>query len=394
MKNNNPLQKLTNREHPRRGAMVVLLAAMMSLFIIGVVFTVDVAYMQLVRTEVRIAADASAKAGVENLLRTEDGNSAQLAATRILGLNKVAGISRTYNNGDIVLGKVKENGANGWQFHANQTPYNAMEVTLRLDDNANSSVPLFFARYFGQNNYTPTHKSVAANLVHEIVLCIDRSHSMCFDLSGDDWDYPPGIPNYPAGYITPPHATGSRWAKLDVAIQAIETKNQARSIEPDVGLITWGSDLTLGWGWWPYSGRKFNAVSIDLSLGKNIDQVNSKIADRYGDIMMGGTNMYAGIDAAIDMLTASSTNSLAQKTIILMSDGAWNTGSDPLIAAQEAANENITIHTVSFLSVANQGVMQSIATLTGGKSYSATDAAQLQAAFEELANELPIVLID
>jgi len=380
-------------ERERRGAMIVFIAAMMTVFMIAVVFTVDVAYMQLVKTEVRIAADASVKAGVENLLRTEDEAQAELTAKRILSLNKVAGKTMLFNNNDIIFGKVVA-GANGnWAFQANQTPYNSMKVTLRLDDQANSSVPLFFARYLSNNNYTPTHTSIAANVIHEIVLCIDRSHSMCFDLSGADWSYPGSIV-YPAGYITPPHAVNSRWAYLDKAIEAFVTKIQERNIEPDVGLITWGSDLTLGWSWWPHNGRSFNAVTVELPLGKQINNVNAKIDAKYTDIMMGGTNMAAGLDASINMLTASSTNSLAYKTIILMSDGMWNTGRNPLLSAQDAAAANITVHTVSFVSVDNQSVMTNIANTTGGRSYSATNQTELRKAFEELAGSLPIVLID
>ncbi len=377
----------------RRGAMIVFIAAMITVFMIAVVFTVDVAYMQLIKTEVRIAADASVKAGVENLLRTEDKEKAETTAKRLLSLNKVAGKTMAFNDNDIIFGKVVA-GANGnWAFQANQTPYNSMKVTLRLDDQANASVPLFFARYLSNNNYTPAHTSIAANVIHEIVLCIDRSHSMCFDLSGADWAYPGGI-TYPSGYITPPHSTGSRWAYLDQAIQAFVAKIQQRTIEPDIGLITWGSDTSLSWYWWPHSGRRFNAVNVDLPLGKQINNVNAKIAARYTDIMIGSTNMAAGIDAAVDMLTDNSTNSLAYKTIILMSDGMWNTGRNPLDAAQDAAAADITIHTVSFLSVNNQSVMANIASTTGGKSYSATNQVQLKAAFEELAGSLPIVLID
>ncbi len=379
---------------PRRGAMIVLLAVMMSLFMIAVIFTVDVAYMQMVKTDVRIAADLSAKAGVEALLRTETSSKAKKAAKQFLKLNTVANQTMKFNNDDIEMGKVVQNSSNKWEFQKNQTPYNSMRVTVRLDDNANASVPLFFARFFDNQNYKPQHTSVAANLVHEIVLCIDRSHSMCFDLTGVDFSYPSGTPNYPTGYISNPNPTGSRWAKLDGAIQTFVSKIQQRSIKPDIALVTWGSDMTLSWYWHPHSYRSFNAVEIDLPLGQNIDQVNAAIATRYNDIMMGGTNMAAGINEAIDILKDPSTNSLAQKTIILMSDGMWNTGGNPETAAQNAADNNITIHTVSFLSINNQSVMQNIATKTGGKSYSALSEQELQDAFAELAEDLPIVLID
>ncbi|MEZ5949418.1 MAG: hypothetical protein R3C12_09425 [Planctomycetaceae bacterium] len=83
-------------------------------------------------------------------------------------------------------------------------------------------------------------------MIHEIVLCLDRSHSMCFDLSGEDWVYPPEIPVYPKGYITPPSPTGSRWRELDVAVEHFVRIIGERQIKPDIGMVTWGSDIRLG----------------------------------------------------------------------------------------------------------------------------------------------------
>ena len=59
-------------QHRRRGAIVILVAVMLFVFIVMAALTVDVAYMQLIRTDLRIATDAAAKAGAEALSRTED----------------------------------------------------------------------------------------------------------------------------------------------------------------------------------------------------------------------------------------------------------------------------------------------------------------------------------
>ena len=52
---------------PRRGAMLVLVAITLVIFIVALVFSIDVAYMQLVRSQLRAAADAAAKAGAQML---------------------------------------------------------------------------------------------------------------------------------------------------------------------------------------------------------------------------------------------------------------------------------------------------------------------------------------
>lgn len=379
----------------RSGAMLVLIAVMMTVFLVSLVFTVDVAYMQLVRTELRVTADASAKAGMEALTRTESTSEGIAAAKALVQRNNVAGQQIQISDNDILFGRTEVNSDGSWDFLPNEQPYSAIQVTVGMtDDSPNPTVPLFFGRILGQSNFTPKHTAVAANLVQEIILCLDRSHSMCFDESGYSWSYPSGTPGYPSGYITPPNPVGSRWAALDGAIQRFVSTVGLLQIQPDVGVVTWGSDIVLSSYWYPYSGHYTPATIVDVPLGQNLGSINAAIADKYNDIMMGGTNMSAGIDKAVELLTDPSTNSLAQKTIILMSDGQWNTGRDPIEAAQDAADANITIHTISFLAAADQYTMEQVASITGGRSYVAPDSETLEDVFEELAKMLPVVLID
>ncbi len=377
----------------RRGAMLVLIAALMSVFLIAVVFTVDVAYMQLVRTQLRVATDASAKAGMEALTRTENVADARQSAKRLVELNTIAGRSIQIQDSDIQFGRTVANADGTWQFLPNQRPYQAINVTVNLSEETGNDIPLFFGRILGYHNFTPKHTSTAANLVHEIILCLDRSHSMCFDLSGPDYAYPSGTPAYPEGYITPPNRHGSRWSELDGAIQRFVEIVSQLQIQPDIGVITWGSDLTLTTAWRPHHGRSFPAVTVDVPLGRNLNLVTPAITSRYSDIMMGGTNMAAGLDRSIQLLRANTTHSLAQKTIILMSDGQWNQGRNPLLSAHDAAAQNVTIHTISFIN-GGDTTMREIANLTGGKFYQASDGAALTEVFEELAKMLPVVLID
>jgi Flp pilus assembly protein TadG len=64
---------LRNHLHAeRRGVAAILIVAMLFVFIVTAALTVDIAYMQLIRTELRACTDAAAKAGAEALARTED----------------------------------------------------------------------------------------------------------------------------------------------------------------------------------------------------------------------------------------------------------------------------------------------------------------------------------
>ena len=63
----------------RRAAMLVLIAVTLPLFLIMAAFTVDVAWMQLVRTELRTATDAAARAGAKELGLSQNETTARAA---------------------------------------------------------------------------------------------------------------------------------------------------------------------------------------------------------------------------------------------------------------------------------------------------------------------------
>ena len=52
------------------------------------------------------------------------------------------------------------------------------------------------------------------------------------------------------------------------------------------------------------------------------------------------------------------------------------------------------VHTVTFLPGAQQTAMVEIATITGGRHYYAQNAAELEAAFRELAFMMPVLLTE
>jgi Flp pilus assembly protein TadG len=81
------------------------------------------------------------------------------------------------------------------------------------------------------------------------------------------------------------------------------------------------------------------------------------------------TNIGAGIQQGINELTGSRARENAEKMIVLLSDGASNTGPDPLSVAQDAADLGIRIHTISVGYGADRVLMQAIAALTDGQEY-------------------------
>src|SRR4051812_49811727 len=86
---------LTNKIKPirstRRGAMMVLVAVCLPLCIIMAAFAINVAWMQLVRTELRTSTDAAARAGAKQLSLSQSTVVATAQAKDLAKRNPVAG---------------------------------------------------------------------------------------------------------------------------------------------------------------------------------------------------------------------------------------------------------------------------------------------------------------
>ena len=77
-----------------------------------------------------------------------------------------------------------------------------------------------------------------------------------------------------------------------------------------------------------------------------------------------------------------------------MTDGLKNRGREPVLAANDAALQNIVINTVTFSDEADFARMRAVADATGGKHYHAPDAAALERIFREIAATLPVLTTD
>lgn len=388
----------------RRGAMLVLIGAMLIIFLAMIVFAVDVSYMQLTRSELRAASDAAAKAGTEALRRTQNSAKAVNAAIEYASYNTIGGKPLVLNAGDIELGQTVLSLDGSWDFKPDAKPYRAMRVTASLGkDTASGPVHLFFGGLFGRNTFSPKMTSVAAQFDQDMILCLDRSHSMTFDLSGVDWVYPAGIPAYPDGIKYPPHKSKSRWAALNSAIASFEAIIADSNMPPRIGMVTWASEIGTNSTEYKLTKKTSPVVTRDLELSESIvntllkaltNSLKALTTKRGENVMLGGTNMSAGLSEAIQMLEADKSKPLAKKSIILMTDGQWNQGSDPVLLASDAKTKGIVIHTITFLPGAKQPAMESIAAITGGRHYYAASAAELDAAFRDLAYSMPVMLTE
>ncbi len=402
------------RNHPtfkstsRRGAAHVLIAAMLFTFIVAAAIMVDFSYMQLIRTELRTATDAAAKAGAEALVRTQDVNAAKTAAVQYAALNKVGGRTFQISPNDVTLGRVSSQNNGSWLFTANATPYNSVRVNAKIGNGGTTAaIPTFFAPALGHAPFATSSQATAAQQEVEICLCIDRSGSMMFDMSGTEWAYASSNPlrysssYYPdstwRNYCSPPHPTASRWASVRSAVDVFLTEASNYQYPPRTALVTWSNSMTLPY----FPNTTYTTSSTDITLPSNVNfswstnrtNIQTSLTNRSNLPLGGGTNMSAGIDMAVSVLTGTNGRPLSNKIIILLTDGQWNDGRDPVLAAQDAANAGITIHCVSMLT-ASQPTLSQVASLTGGQYYATNNSAQLQQAFRDIAKSLPIVLTD
>ncbi|MBX3445049.1 MAG: VWA domain-containing protein [Planctomyces sp.] len=374
----------------RRGAILVFLAIGIVMLLAMAVLSVDVAFMQLTRTELRAASDASAKAGVEALLRTQNVEASKAAAIAMAGQNKVGGKALTLGATDIVVGRSTLQPDGSWTFTSDAQKPNAVRVNASMAaDSGSGPVNLVFGRVFGSSTFEPVKTATASVLEQEICLVIDRSASMAWDNSGVEWSYPPG-----GAYDRKPHASLSRWAALNRAVEAYLAIASTHTPPPRVSLVTWASNISrrdpisLLWG------IIYRVVQLDVPLTTTLGQITDSLLDRGEKPILGATNMSSGIDEGVRVLTAANVKPFAQKNLILMTDGQWNEGRNPILAAQDARDQGIVIHVVTFLPAAWTAEMTQVAALTGGHHIHADSESELIAAFEELARMLPVVLTE
>jgi Flp pilus assembly protein TadG len=367
----------------RSGAIVVLAALMMIVFLASVAFSVDVAYMQLTKMKLRSATDAAARAAGEGLSRVQDTAYARQAAKDIAAVNLVAGKPLLLDDSDIVFGKSEQQASGAWAFTPNAQPTNAVRVNGRRTRAAPSgSVPIFFGRVFNVFDFQPVQAATVVRLDRDICIVVDRSSSMKLFLTDSGGLMSTGD----SRFCQPPNMAQSRWGALSVGIDrfvnALETTPQSEY----VGLVSFAS---------AYSACSYsnNASDINCNLSVNSSAVTSAMSTLSGKKFNGRTNISAGITKGIDVLTGANARPFAAKTMVLMSDGAYNEGSVPHVVAAQAAAEDIIIHTITY-GEADPVEMKAISDATGGNNYIAPNAQALQDAFEEIALTLPVVFTD
>jgi len=366
-----------------------MVAVLLPIVVLLVGFAVNVAYMEMVRTQLRITCDSAAKAGLISMGATQNATTAQNFARTVSANNLVGGKTLTLSNSNIEFGNAAKNGSGTYDFTSGGSPINASRVT------GTTAVPYLFGAFMPSGNFNVTQVSLTTRVAYDIALVLDRSASMAFDLSGNEFVYPSDRAQFSPlqAYFTPPSSTGSRWYALTNAVNTFVSVLQARNIDAHVCLVTFAENYTFG----SYTATE---ASLDVSLTPTYSQIVTGMNVWGQTPLLGDTNMQAGIALAQGELTGPRARVTANRLMILLSDGVATTGNTNIASLTQAARtgSGIVTYTIAFGGEAASGTPQ--ATMAGaaasgnGVFYNAPTASQLTTAFQQIADSLPAVLID
>lgn len=362
----------------RRGAMLVFIAVCLPLIIIMAAFAIDVAWMQLARTELRTATDSAARAGAKELSLKQDATAARTKAKAAALRNRVAGQPLVLSDADIKVGKSVQVGTGRFNFTDGGAKPNAVRVFgKRTVDSKSGPVDLMFSKVLGVKDFEPIETATSTQLDRDICLVVDRSGSMMWTLTSD---------NYPKGTkeCDKPHPTQSRWGALATSVDAFLTELSSTVQDERCALASYSSNTT-------ECKNTYKISQIDSDLVADYATIRTKMTNLGNKPVKGSTAISAGLDEGIKVLTGAKTRPFAVKTIILMTDGIHNLGKEPVESAKVAATKDITIHTITFSDDADITRMKAVAAAAGGKHFHATSQAELTKIFKEIAATLPVL---
>jgi len=152
----------------RRGAVVVLMAVLLTVLLGMIAFAVDVGYMLTARTELQCAADAAALAGVGAMRNADE--DVQTVVHQYINANLPAG--RAIPPEDITF----EEGI--WDdqtrvFSSGGRYPSALRLQVQIADH-----PLFFGRVLGQQSFETQAEAIAMYMPRDIMVVLDYSGSM------------------------------------------------------------------------------------------------------------------------------------------------------------------------------------------------------------------------
>ena len=368
----------------RKAAILTLFILMLPVLLIMLGFSVDLAYMHLVQTEMRLASDNAARVASDNLSRYENENRAKKAGIDIAAQFIVAGKPLRLQSGDFDFGRatVNENGA--YIFDTNGSPLNAVRVNaVRDSNNRDGTVPLFFSRLISNQEYAPQVISTASFINVDICLVLDRSTSMKFNVNSNET----GMGVNDRRFCRAP-GSSSRWAALDSAVKVFNDVLRSNTSEEQISIITFGSDLN---SVQPGLCGRQPAATLDMQLSTNIDAADGTMNTLSNSVWNGNTEIAAGIQIATAELASVRSRRFADRVMIVLTDG-FPTAGDAIAAAAEAAAQQVTVYAITFGPEGDRSYMKQVAAAGNGEHAHAATEQELKDIFKRFAAKATILI--
>ena len=461
-------------QHSRQGATIFLMLILLVIVFIFVAFAVDVGRIQLAQLKLQTSADFAARAGAEAMSRgvgdTSDLVSFEAAireeANMLMQKNSLFGAPVTFDANARIQFAVAVQEEEAFDPGASDGPGNGngngngnrkgkkftvspnTDGRLQFGTNAItvnpdiSQFPLVFGRFLGQDSVALAANSTAKVTDRDIVVVVDRSHSMFDHDAGTATvaEYPPSLMEledqlYDEGnrFFRGPDSKPQRHSEFEIANGVINlSKIQAMKLAllkfRDVIDSTAGDERL---GLTSYAGSAHSPsdasttnVSVDVAAGLSQTTIQELVdapdSSSYATDLEGPendydnfdynylgirlsskTNISAGITKGAEILFGPGHRSIARPVLLVMTDGRHtdtNPGdaATPLAAAENAiaAHPDMLIYTVTFGDNANQDAMIDVADEGKGKHFHANEVGGLIEIFQSLAANAGIETIE
>ncbi len=375
----------------RNGAILPLMALIISVLLIFIAIAVNTNWMLLTRSESQAAADLASLSALSFYSENLDSPD-RVVDSRDLG----AEILRLNGQGEQLASRVSFGFLENPADHNPNFLKNENKITaVRIEPDLNRRIPLFMGGLLGKDEVSITAQSVSAFQPIDVVLAIDASRSMngADQQNRESGEYPPGgTTNHE------PPLPGSKWFAMTDAVEEFLNLVEESNPNARIGLVTFGGGLT----------SKVPSPLDDLAVRSELpiqsielrNQITDKLRSYQSFPALGlGTFIFDAIHESLDMIETG--NPKGDRFIILLTDGQQFTGGEgrkifrppPSVAAERARDKNIKIHTINFRLVANSELLD-VADVSGGDSFDAADGDELRVAFRELIKKFKLRLAD
>lgn len=425
----------TQKRKGRRGNFLLLFAVAATVVLGFGALSIDISYLRNSQMELQNAVDAAAHAALLTYRDGSDDAAARAVAQQVAAANRVAGKPLTLSDDDIVFGT--------WDFDdrtfsTSGSFVNAVQVTGRRTESSNDGqIDYFLGGIIGTDHGEAVANATGAYRFREMMLLLDVTGSFFRDIDNGR--------NAVLTFLTEINSNHLPQDKIGLTTfaQVAKVVTPLQDVEGNATTIYdyWNGQGNVTSSCRTIAGRTSCTYVSPHNYGLNIcfhDQAGDGTADQgapfnqkyydaaqtvlnincfdgtaYPSSRTVGTYHAEGLESAIDSLLAEGLAG-NMKVIILISDGRAqcdqpDTASTASCVAQRqqeaydqverASENNISIFSVMFCSNCDATQMASYeafsaAMATGiGKSYTTNQSNQLDDILAEIADSLPVALV-